>query len=153
MGKTRDLFKRIRNAKEIFHAKMATIKDRNSKDLKDAEEIKKRWQEYVEELFCFFFKVLMMQITTMVWSLTYFLIVKVKSSVVKKQYCIVIWNVRSMNQGKLGVVKQEMARVNINILAISELKWREMGKFNSNDHCIYYCGQESLRRNGVALHS
>ena len=55
MGKTRDLFKRIRNAKEIFHAKMATIKDRNSKDLKDAEEIKKRWQEYVEELFFFFF--------------------------------------------------------------------------------------------------
>ena len=67
MGKTRDLFKRIRNAKEIFHAKMATIKDRNSKDLKDAEEIKKRWQEYTEELYR---KVLMTQITTMVWSLT-----------------------------------------------------------------------------------
>ena len=63
------------------------------------------------------------------------------------------WNVRSMNQGKLEVVKQEVARVNINILAISELKWREMGKFNSNDHYIYYCGQKSLRRNGVALHS
>ena len=58
-----------------------------------------------------------------------------------------------MNQDKLDVVKEEMARININILAISELKWREMGKFNSNDHYIYYCGQKSLRRNGVALHS
>ena len=56
-----------------------------------------------------------------------------------------------MNQGKLEVVKQEMARMNINILGISELKWRGMGKFNSDDHYIYYCGQESLRRNGVAL--
>ena len=56
-----------------------------------------------------------------------------------------------MNQGKLEVVKQEMARVNINILGISKLKWTEMGKFNSDDHCIYYCEQESLRRNGVAI--
>ena len=56
-----------------------------------------------------------------------------------------------MNQGKLEVVKQEMARVNINILGISELKWTGMGEFNSDDHCIYYCGQESLRRNGVAI--
>ena len=56
-----------------------------------------------------------------------------------------------MNQGKLEVVKQEMARVNINILGISELKWTRMGEFNSDDHYIYYCGQESLRRNGVAL--
>ena len=56
-----------------------------------------------------------------------------------------------MNQGKLEVVKQEMARVNINILGISELKWTGMGKFNSDDHYIYYCGQESLRRNGVAI--
>ena len=56
-----------------------------------------------------------------------------------------------MNQGKLEVVKQEMARVNIKILGISGLKWTEMGKFNSDDHCIYYCGQESLKRNGVAL--
>ena len=56
-----------------------------------------------------------------------------------------------MNQGKLEVVKQEMARVNIDILAISELKWTGMGKFNSDDHYIYYCGQESLRRNGVVL--
>ena len=55
-----------------------------------------------------------------------------------------------MNQGKLEVVKQEMARVNINIFGISELKWMGMGEFNSGDHCIYYCGQESLRRNGVA---
>ena len=61
------------------------------------------------------------------------------------------WNVRSMNQGKLKVVKQEMARVNINILGINELKWIGMGEFNSDDHDIYYCGQESLRRNGVAL--
>ena len=56
-----------------------------------------------------------------------------------------------MNQGKLEVVKQKMARVNINILGISELKWTGMGEFNSNDHYIYYCGQESLRRNGVAI--
>ena len=56
-----------------------------------------------------------------------------------------------MNQGKLEVVKQEMARLNIKILGISELKWTEMGKFNSEDHYIYYGGQESLRRNGVAL--
>ena len=56
-----------------------------------------------------------------------------------------------MNQGKLEVVKQEMARVNINILGISELKWTGMGEFNSDDYCIYYCGEESLRRNGVAL--
>ena len=68
-----------------------------------------------------------------------------------KQYCTGTWNVRSMNQGKLEVVKQEMARVNINILGISELKWTRMGEFNSDDHYIYYCGQESLRRNGVAL--
>ena len=56
-----------------------------------------------------------------------------------------------MNQGKLDVVKQEMARVNINILGISELKWTGMGEFNSDDHYIYYSGQESLRRNGVAI--
>ena len=55
-----------------------------------------------------------------------------------------------MNQGKLEVVKQEMARVNINILGISELKWTTVGEFNSDDHYIYYCGQESLRRNGAA---
>ena len=61
------------------------------------------------------------------------------------------WNVRSMNLGKLEVVKQEMARVNVNILAISKLKWTGMGEFNSDDHYIYYCGQESLRRNGVAI--
>ena len=56
-----------------------------------------------------------------------------------------------MNQGKLEVVKQEMARVNINILGISELKWTGMGEFNSDDHYIYYCGQESLKRNGVDI--
>ena len=56
-----------------------------------------------------------------------------------------------MNQGKLKVVKQEMARVNINILGISKLKWTRMGEFNSEDHDIYYCGQEALRRNGVAI--
>ena len=69
----------------------------------------------------------------------------------KDQYCIGTWNVRSMNQSKLEVVKQEMARVNIDILGISELKWTRMGEFNSDDHYIYYCGQESLRRNGVAI--
>ena len=69
----------------------------------------------------------------------------------KVQYCIGTWNVRSMNQGKLEVVKQEMARVNIDILGISELKWTGMGEFKSDDHYIYYCKQESLRRNGVAI--
>ena len=63
----------------------------------------------------------------------------------KEQYCIGTWIVRSMNQGKLEVVKQEMARVNVNILGISELKWTGMGEFNSDDHYIYYCGQESFR--------
>ena len=69
----------------------------------------------------------------------------------KEQYCIGTWNVRSMNQDKLEVVKQEMARVNIDILGISELKWTRMGEFNSDHNYIYYCGQESLRRNGVAI--
>ena len=69
----------------------------------------------------------------------------------KEQYCIETWNVRSMNQGKLEVVKQEMARVIVDILGISELKWTGMGEFNSDDHYIYCCGQESLRRNGVAF--
>ena len=69
----------------------------------------------------------------------------------KEQYCTAIWNVRSMNQGKLEVVKQEMARVNIDILGMSELKWSGMGEFNSDDHYIHYCGEESLRRNGVAI--
>ena len=75
---------------------------------------------------------------------------EVKSDAVE-QYCIGTWNGRSMNQGKLEVVKQEMARVNIDILGFSELKWTAMGEFNSEDHYIYYCGQESLRRNGVAI--
>ena len=69
----------------------------------------------------------------------------------KEQYCIGTWKVRSMNQGKLEVVKQEMARVNIDILGISEQKWTRMGKFNLDDHYIYYSGKQSLRRNGVAL--
>ena len=69
----------------------------------------------------------------------------------KEQYCIGTWNVRSMNQGKLEVVKQQIARVNVDILGISELKRIGVGEFNSDDHYIYYCGQESLRRNGVAI--
>ena len=69
----------------------------------------------------------------------------------KEQDCIGIWNVRSMNRDKLEVVKQEMARVNVNILGISELKWTGMGEFNSDDYYVYYCGQQSLRRNGVAI--
>ena len=69
----------------------------------------------------------------------------------KERYCIGTWNVRSMNQGKLEVVRQEMARVNIDTLGISELKWTGTGEFNSDDHCIYYCGQEFLRRNGVVI--
>ena len=69
----------------------------------------------------------------------------------KEHYCIGTWNVRSMNQGKLKVVKQDMAKVNIGILGISKLKWTGMGEFNSDDHYIYYCGQISLRRNEVAI--
>ena len=69
----------------------------------------------------------------------------------KEQYCIETWNVRSMNQGKLEVVKQEMARVNIDILGNWKPKWTGMGEFNSGNYYIYYCGQDSLRRNGVAI--
>ena len=69
----------------------------------------------------------------------------------EEQYCIGTWNVRSINQGKLEVVKQKMARVNVDILGISELRWTGMGEFNSDDKYIYYCGQESLRRNGVSI--
>ena len=69
----------------------------------------------------------------------------------KEEYCIGTWNVRSTEQGKLEVVKQEIARVNIDILGISELKWTGMGEFNSDDHHIYYCGQESVRSYGVAI--
>ena len=76
---------------------------------------------------------------------------RIKVRCYKEQYCIGTWNVRSMNQGKLEVVKQEMRRVNIDMLGISELKWTGMGEFNSDDHYIYYCGQESLRRNGVTI--
>ena len=78
------------------------------------------------------------------------LVIEARSDAVKSNiaYC---WNVRSMNQGKLEVVKQEMARVNVDILGISKLKGTEMGEFNSDDHYIYYCRQESLRRNGVAI--
>ena len=69
----------------------------------------------------------------------------------KEHYCIGTWNVRSMNQGKLEVDKQETTRMNIGILKISKLKWTGMGEFNSDDQYIYYCEQESLRRNGVAM--
>ena len=75
----------------------------------------------------------------------------IKVQCCKEQYCIGTWNVRSMNQSKLEVVKQEMARVKVNILGISELRRTGMGEFNSDDHYIYYCGQESLRRNGVPI--
>ena len=69
----------------------------------------------------------------------------------KEQYFIRTWNVKFMNQGKLEVVKQELARVTVNILGISELKWTRMDEFNSDDHYTHYCGQEPLRRNGVAI--
>ena len=69
----------------------------------------------------------------------------------KQQYCIGTWNVKSMNQAKLEVFKQEMARVNVDILEISKLRWTGMGEFNSDDHYIYCCRQESLRRNGVVI--
>ena len=68
-----------------------------------------------------------------------------------EQYCIGTWNVRSMNQGKLEVMEKEIATVNIDILGISELKWTGMGELHSDDNHIYYFGQESLRRNGVAI--
>ena len=76
---------------------------------------------------------------------------EVKSDAVKNDFALGTWNVRSVDRGKLEVVKQQMARVNINISGISELKWTGMGEFNSGDHYIYYCGQEFLRRNGIAL--
>ena len=69
----------------------------------------------------------------------------------KEQYCIGTWNVRAMNEDKLEVVTQEMARVNIDILGINELRWTEMGELSSDDLYIYYCGQEILRRNGVVI--
>ena len=69
----------------------------------------------------------------------------------KEQYCTGTWNVRYMVQGTLEAVKQEMATLNVDILGISKLKWTGMGEFNSDDHYIYYCRQESLRRNGVAI--
>ena len=69
----------------------------------------------------------------------------------KEQYCRGTWNVRSMNQGKLEAVKKEMARVNVDIVGISELKWTGMDELNSDDHYIYYYGQESLRRKGIAI--
>ena len=73
------------------------------------------------------------------------------NAIKKEQYCIGIWNIRSINQGKLEVVKQEITRVNIDILGNSKITWTGMGEFNSDDHYIYYCGQESLRRNGVTI--
>ena len=79
------------------------------------------------------------------------LVIEVKSDVLKEQYCIGTWNVRSTNQGKLEVVKQEMTRVNIDILGITELKYTGVGEFNSDDHYTYYCGQDFFRRNGVAI--
>ena len=78
------------------------------------------------------------------------LVVEVKSNV-KENHIIGTWNVRSMNQGKLEVIKQEMDRVYTDILGISELKWTGMGEFNSDDLYIYSCGEESLRRNGIAI--
>ena len=79
------------------------------------------------------------------------MVVEVKVQCCKEQYCIGTLNVRSMNQGKLEVFKQEIARENGDILGISKLKWTRMGKFNSADHHICYGGQESLKRNGVAV--
>ena len=74
---------------------------------------------------------------------------KSKIQCCKEQYCMGTWNVKSLNKSKLDVAKQEMAKVNINILGISEVKWTGMGEFNLDDHYIDYCGQESHRRNGA----
>ena len=80
------------------------------------------------------------------------MLLEISGEICEEQYCIGTWNVRSMNQGKLEMVKQEMARVNVDILGFSELTWTGMGEFNSDDYYyIYYCGQESIRRNGVAI--
>ena len=76
---------------------------------------------------------------------------KSKIQCCREQYCIGTWIVRAMNEGKLEEVNQEMTRVNVDIQGISKLKWTGMGECNSEDHYIYYCGQESLRRNGVAI--
>ena len=75
----------------------------------------------------------------------------VKVQCYKEQYCIGTWNVSFMDQSKLEVVKQEIARVNIDVLGIGELRWTGIGEFNSDEHHIYDCGQESLRRNKVAI--
>ena len=77
-------------------------------------------------------------------------VVKVKSDAIQND-CTGTWDVRSRNQGKLDMVKMVMGRMNVDILGISKLKWTRMGKFNTDDHYIYYYGQESLRRDGVAL--
>ena len=86
------------------------------------------------------------RINTQLWMC---LVMEIKSDAAK--YCMGIWNVGSKNQGKLNMMKQEMVRINIDILGIYELKWTGMGKFNLDDHYIYFCGQESLRRNGIAI--
>ena len=85
---------------------------------------------------------------TQVWM---WLLIEARCNSVNSSIATRTWNVRYMKQGKLEVVKPEMARVNIDILGISKLKWTAMGEFNSDDHYIYYCGQESLRRNGVTI--
>ena len=122
MGKTRDLFKKIRDTKGTFHAKMGSIKDRNGMDLTEAEDIKKRWQEYTEELH-------------------------------KKDLHDPDNHDGVITHLEPGILECEVkwALGSIHILGISELKWTGMGEFNSDEHYIYYCGQESLRRNGVAL--
>jgi len=78
-------------------------------------------------------------------------VVDVSGDESKIQCCIGTWNIRPMNQGKLDTVRQEMIRINIDILGITELKWTGKGEFNSDDYYIYYCGQESLRKNGVVF--
>jgi len=116
MGKTRDLFKKIRDTKAIFHAKMGSIKDRNGMDLIEAEDIKKRWQEYTEELY-------------------------------KKD----LHNADNHN-GVITHPEPDILEYEVKwALGVSKLKWTGMGEFNSDDHFIYHCGQESLRRNGVTI--
>ena len=100
---------------------------------------------------CLFLVNMTQVLETIIWSLKDVTGDRSKVQCCKEQYYIGTWKVRSMNQGKLGVVKKEMARVNIDILGVSELKWTGMGEFNADDHYIYYCGQESLRRNGEAI--
>ena len=155
IGKTRDLFKIIRDTKGTFHAKMGSIKDRNGMDLTEAEDIKKRWQEYTEKLY----KKDLHDPDNHDDVIT-----NLEPDILE---CEVKWALESITTNKASggdgipvelfqilkddAVKVLSARVNVDILGISKLKWTGMGEFNSDDHYICYCGQKSFKKNGVAI--